>query len=121
MRRTLAVIGLACLAGCAVQTPATLRAQEPAVALDSERSPLAAAQCMGRNAEAWDGPLIERFSAPWRDAGGGAYELVVQMLPGGVQVAVGEATPRDTGSRVRVWQHPHFIHPELAGVMAKGC
>lgn len=110
------------LAGCAALTPEEMRRREPAVSFESKKAPRDAARCMALAAENWKPPYTERFSAQWREADAGGFEVVVLMMPLASTAVVGDVMPGASGARVRLWtQHQRTFFREMTDVMADGC
>jgi hypothetical protein len=118
MRQVAAVLGLACLAGCAYN-PVELRQAGERHTYQSQRAPRDAAQCLARNAEEYI-PAEKRLQGEWRDGRApGSMEVLVRNQ--GNTFIVADIRPSASGSEIVLWQNPVMAYRDLHEAMAKGC
>ncbi len=118
MRRILLIALIAGTTACTF-TPTELRQTGDKHTYRSERSPRDAAQCLARNAEAYE-PAERKLHGEWRDGlSAGSVEVLVRSTV--TTFVVADVSPMGTGSAITVWQNPVMVYQDLHAMMIKGC
>lgn len=121
--RTAIATALAFLTACTA-APSDLLKSDLQVSFDSKRSPSAASECVGRNAEEFKSFGEAPFRASWR-AGkeAGTWETIVYGGESLGTVVLAIAQPSSEGSSVTLWHRglPALEIGKLLETMQNGC